>query len=61
MPTNYIMDEKRANETIGVLMYDEAKKGLAAAIGVPDDDWDKSFGQKSPAVVSEEEAFSLMS
>lgn len=61
MPTNYIMDEKRANETIGVLTYDEAKKGLATAIGVPADDWDKSFGQISPAVVSEEEAFSLMS
>jgi hypothetical protein len=45
MPTNHIMDEKRVSETMRVLTYDEAKKGLAAAIGAPADDWDKSFGQ----------------
>jgi hypothetical protein len=45
MPTNHIMDEKRVNETMRVLTYDEAKKGVSAAIGVPADDWDKSFGQ----------------
>ena len=45
MPTSHIMDEKRVNETMRVLTYDEAKKGVSAAIGVPADDWDKSFGQ----------------
>jgi hypothetical protein len=39
------MDDKRVNETMRILTYDEAEKGVSAAIGVPVDDWDKSFGQ----------------
>ncbi len=43
MPYEHIMDDKRVTETMRILTYDEAKTGVSAAIGVPVDDWDKSF------------------
>jgi hypothetical protein len=45
MPYEHIMDDKRVNETMRILTYDEAKTGVSAAIGVPVDDWEKSFGK----------------
>jgi polyphosphate kinase 2 (PPK2 family) len=38
MPYEHIMDDQRVNETMRILTYDEAKTGVAAAIGVPVDD-----------------------
>jgi hypothetical protein len=38
MPYEHIMDDQRVNETMRILTYDEAKTGVAAAIGVAVDD-----------------------
>jgi hypothetical protein len=45
MPYQHIMDDQRVNETMRILTYYEAKTGVSAAIGVPADYWEKSFGK----------------